>query len=62
MTFDELSDQIMGPVLEKMPAEEQTKLLLLLRRLVSKTGRAWIDKQLEARKLQAGVAVFGGDD
>jgi hypothetical protein len=51
MTFDELSDQIMGPVLEKMPADEQTKLLLLLRRLVSKTGQAWIGKQLEARKL-----------
>jgi hypothetical protein len=52
MTFDEFSDQIIGPVLEKMAADEQTKLLLLLRRLMSKTGRAWIDKQLKARKLE----------
>ena len=52
MTFDELSDEMMGLVLDSLPAEEQTKLLLLLRRLVSKTGQAWIDKQLKARKLE----------
>jgi hypothetical protein len=46
----ELSDEMMGPVLDSLPAEEQPKLLLLLRRLVSKTGQAWIDKQLKARK------------
>jgi hypothetical protein len=50
MTFDELSDQIMGPVLDRMPREEQAKLLLLLSQTVSRSGQAWIDKELKARK------------
>jgi hypothetical protein len=51
MTFDQLSDQIMGPVLDQMPPEEQAKLLLVLRQLVSRSGQAWIDKELKSRKL-----------
>jgi hypothetical protein len=59
MTFDELSDQIMGPVLDKMPRQEQAKLLLLLRQLVSRSGHAWIDKELKVRRLAS--AVEGAD-
>jgi hypothetical protein len=53
MTFDELSDLIMGPVLDRMPREEQAKLLLLLRQTVSRSGQAWIDKELKKRKLES---------
>jgi hypothetical protein len=55
MTFDELSDLIMGPVLDRLPREEQAKLLLLLRQTTPRTGRAWIDKELKERKLDSAI-------
>jgi hypothetical protein len=51
MNFEELSDQIMGPVLDSMPPHEQRKLLLLLRQLVAPRACAWIEWQRKARKL-----------
>jgi hypothetical protein len=51
MTFDELSDQIMGPVLDSMPPTEQRKLLLVIRKLSHPRAYGWIDRELKARKL-----------
>jgi hypothetical protein len=51
MTFDELSDEMLGPVLDRMPAKERRKLLLLLRRVEHPIAHPWIDRQLKERRL-----------
>jgi len=51
MTFDEFSDQLMGPLLDRMPTKEQRNLLLLLRQLEPPRAHPWIDRQLEQRGL-----------
>ena len=60
MSFDQLSDEIMGPVLDSMPGEEQRKLLLLLRRITSERAHVWIDKQLKVRRLASAVGDADG--
>ena len=51
MTFDEFSDQLLGPVLDRMPTKEQIKLLLLLRQFEPPRAHSWIDRQLKERAL-----------
>jgi hypothetical protein len=51
MTFDEFSDQLLGPVLDRMPAQEQLKLLTLLRSIEPPRAYPWIDRQLQERGL-----------
>jgi hypothetical protein len=57
MNFDQLSDEIMGPVLDNMPSEEQRKLLLLLRRITPERAHAWIDKQFKVRRLESAPQI-----
>jgi hypothetical protein len=58
MTFNQFSDEIMGPVLDKMPPEEQRKLLFILRKLSHPRAYPWIDRQLEERNLLIGSEFF----
>jgi hypothetical protein len=46
MNFNEISDAIMLPVLEKMAPPEREKLLILLRQLAHPRAYPWIDAQL----------------
>ena len=46
MNFDQLSDAIMLPILEKMAPPEREKLLILLRQLAHPRAYPWIDAQL----------------
>jgi hypothetical protein len=45
MNFNEISDAIMLPVLEKMAPPEREKLLILLRQLAHPRAYPWIDAQ-----------------
>jgi hypothetical protein len=51
MTFDELSDHMLGPMLDRMTGQQQRNLLLLLRQLEPPRAHPWIDRQLEQREL-----------
>jgi hypothetical protein len=51
MTFDEFSDRLLGPILDRMPTKEQLEMLLLLRQIEPPTAHPWIDQQLKQRAL-----------
>jgi hypothetical protein len=51
MTFDEFSDQLLSPILDRMSTKEQLKTLLLLRQIEPPRAHPWIDQQLKERGL-----------